>query len=184
MGIFRKTFVIESCVPPQEVWKKLLPVVRTDFLLCAKCGQRQAGHFCSRCGEPAPPPIPQTWVERTFSSGGFAFEGDLSPRDFNISRIISYRNACLPDIRGRFEPTATGTRIVVEMKMNPVGYIFLAGATTIPFLVLSVLALGSQGLPATAIVAFLAPCFFFAVCWIAFAAEASTARTALSRLWQ
>jgi hypothetical protein len=184
MGIFRQTFVIESRVPPHEAWKKLLPVVRTNFLLCAECGQRQTGHFCSTCGEPAPPPIPQNWVERNFSSGGFEFEGDLSPRDFNISRIISYRNSCIPEIRGRFEPSAAGTRIVVEMKMNPVGYFFLFAGTAITLMVFSALAVSGQGLPITGIAAFAMPCFLFAICAIAFGVEAGTARTALTRYWQ
>ena len=32
---------------------------------------------------------------RHFSSGGFEFEGDISPQAFNVSRIISYRNSCI-----------------------------------------------------------------------------------------
>ena len=128
--------------------------------------------------------MPQTWFQSNFSSGGFEFEGDLSPREFNISRIINYRNCCIPDIRGRFEPSPGGTRIVIEMNMNPVGYVFLVGGMGIPFLVLSVLASDSQGSPFTAIAALAVPCFIFAICWIAFAAEARTARAALSRLWQ
>ncbi len=123
-------------------------------------------------------------MQRTFSSGGFEFEGDLSPRDFHISRIISYRNACIPEIRGRFEPSPTGTRVVVEMKMNPVGYFFLVAGIAISLFVFSVLALSSQGLPISGIAAFAVPCLFFVVCWIAFSAEASTARTALSRFWR
>jgi hypothetical protein len=122
-------------------------------------------------------------VQRHFSSGGFEFEGDVSPQAFNISRIISYRNSCIPVIRGRFEPSAAGTRIVIEMKMNPLGYVFLVGGTTISFIVLSILAVNGQGVPVTAVAAFTAPCFIFTVCWVAFAVEAGTARAALSRFW-
>jgi hypothetical protein len=53
-------------------------------------------------------PYTQTWTQRLFSSGGFEFEGDVSPQGFDITRIISYRNSCIPVIRGRFEPSGTG----------------------------------------------------------------------------
>jgi hypothetical protein len=187
MGIFRQKFVIESFLPVQEAWRKLLPVVKTNLPICAECGQTLDGagavRFCSYCGQPTPPHLPQTWMQRHFSSGGFEFEGDVSPQAFNISRIISYRNSCIPIIRGRFEPSAIGTRIVIEMKMNSLGYVFLVGGITISFVVLSILAVNGQGLPVTGIAAFAAPCFIFLVCWIAFAAEAGTARAALSRFW-
>jgi hypothetical protein len=185
MGIFSQRFVIDSVLPVQDAWRNLLPVVKTDLPICAECGQTLAGavRFCSNCGQPAPPPLPQTWVQRHFYSGGFEFEGDVSPQAFNISRIISYRNSCIPVIRGRFEPSAARTRIVIEMKMHPLGYVFLVGGTTISFVVLSILAVNGQGVPVTAVAAFAAPCFIFTVCWVAFAVEAGTARAALSRFW-
>lgn len=183
--IFRHQFVIETLLPPQEAWKNLLPVVKTNQPLCAACAQPLIGaaHFCSRCGQPTPPPLPTTWAQRHFSSGGYQFEGTLSPQDFNITRIINYRNSCIPVIRGRFEPKPTGTRIVIEMTMHPFGYIFLIGGTALSFTVLSTLALGGQGLPATAILAFAGPLFIALICWVAFTAEANAARAALSRLW-
>lgn len=163
-------------------------MVKTNLPICAECGQTLAGagavRFCSNCGQPAPPHLPQTWVQRHFSSGGFEFEGDVSPQEFNVSRIISYRNSCIPVIRGRFEPSAAGTRIVIEMKMHPLGYVFLVGRITISFVVLSILAVNGQGFPVTAVAAFAAPCFIFTVCWVAFALEASTARAALRRFGQ
>jgi hypothetical protein len=185
MGIFRQRFVIDSVVPVEDAWRKLIPVIKTNLRVCVECGQTLPGGvlFCSRCGQPVPPPVPRTWVERHFSSGGFEFEGDVSLQEFNISRIISYRNACIPEIRGRFEGSATGTRIVIEMKMHPMGYLFLVGGMTIPFVALSLIAVSGQGLPMTAVAAFAAPCFIFTLCWVAFAAEASIARAALSRFW-
>lgn len=176
--------MIDSCLPIEEAWRKLLPLVKTNLRLCAECGQILAGHFCSRCGQPAPPPLQQSWAQRHFSSGGFEFEGDLSPRQFNISRIISYRNSCIPDIRGRFEPLAAGTRIVIEMKMNPLGYVFLIGGAAVSFIVPTILAVSGVGSAVTGLAAFVGPCFIFAVCWVAFAAEAGNARAALSRIWQ
>jgi len=186
MSIFSQKFVLGSSLPPQEAWKNLLPVVKTNLPVCAVCGQSLAGvtRFCSHCGQPVPPPIPRTWTQRFFSSSdGCQFEGEVSPQQFNITRIISYRNCCIPIIRGRFEPSPTGTRIVIEMSMHPLGYIFLIGGAGLSFFGLSILALNSQGLPATAIAPFAAPCFICLVCWVAFIAEANTARAALSQLW-
>jgi hypothetical protein len=181
--IFHQNFVIESSLPQQEAWKNLLPVVKTDLPGCAQCGQSLAGatRFCSHCGQPVPPPIPRSWAQRYFSSGGFQFEGDVSQQGFNITRIISYRNSCIPVIRGRFEPSPTGTRIVVEMNMHPLGYVFLVGGAGISFFVLSVVSV--DGNPAAAIGALAAPCFIALVCWVAFTTEANTARAALSQLW-
>jgi hypothetical protein len=185
MALFSQQFVLETPMPPQEAWKILLPVVKTDQPICSACGQPLIGaaHFCSRCGQPAPPPLPTTWGQRLFSTGGYQFEGTLSPQDFNITRIINYRNCCIPVIRGRFEPQPTGTKIVIEMTMHPLGYVFLIGGTALSFTVLSTLASGGQGLPATALFAFAAPCFIILICWIAFTAEANTARAALSQIW-
>jgi hypothetical protein len=186
MSIFRQKLVIESTLPMQEAWKRLLPVVKTDSPTCRECGHLLAVgavRFCSNCGLPAQLPLPQTWMQGLFSTGGFEFEGDVSPREFKISRIISYRNSCIPVIRGRFEPSVTGTRIVIDMKMHPLGWVFLVGFAFISFFVLSVVAGDSQGTPLTGILAFAAPCFIFIVCWVAFTAEANTARTALSQLW-
>ena len=183
MAIFYQRFVIESSLPVQEAWKRLLPAVRIDSPICAKCGQSEAGgvRFCSKCGQPVAPLLPQ--ARGLFTSGGFEFEGDVSPEGFNISRIISYRNSCIPVIRGRFEPSATGTSIVIEMRMHPAGFVFLVGGMGLSFLVLSVTSGSGQGSPVAAVAAFAAPCVIFAVCWIAFAAEANTARAALDRYW-
>ena len=184
MGIFRQTFVIDSALPAQEVWKKLLPVVKTNLPVCTECGNPVGGlHVCSLCGQPVPPPLPQTWTQRLFSSGGFEFEGDVSAQGFNITRIISYRNSCIPIVSGRFEPSATGTRIVIEMKMHPLGYVLLVGGAAISFVVFSALAGDGQASPVTAIAAFAVPCFFLVVCWLAFAGEARAARGALGRVW-
>lgn len=171
--IFRQKFTIDSPVPPQDAWKNLLPVMKMDRTRCAQCRQTLPGaaQFCSHCGYPA------------LRIAQPQFEGDLSPQQFNITRIINYRNSCIPVIRGRFEPSATGTRIVVEMSMHPLGWVLLVGFATVSFFVLSILAVSGQGLPATAILAFAGPTLIALVCWVAFIAEANAARAALSRLW-
>jgi hypothetical protein len=185
MAIFRQTFEIESSLPVQEAWRNLLPVVKTNLPICAECGQTlpEAGavRFGSKCGQPARP-LPQTWGQGLFACGGYEFEGDVSVQGFDVSRLINYRNSCVPVIQGRFEPSAIGTRIIIEMNMHPLGYVFLVGGAMISFVVVSVLA-SDQGSPLAAAAAFGVPCLIFTVCWIAFAAEARTAWAALSRLW-
>src|ERR1700733_10066580 len=120
MAIFRRSFVIESVLSVGDAWKRLLAVTKTDQPTCADCGHILAGkgvRICSSCGQPVRPqaslPIP---LLRAFSSKkGFEFEGGVSPHEFRISRIISYRNACIPIISGRFEPSGAGTRIAIDM---------------------------------------------------------------------
>lgn len=190
MGIFRRRFVIASPYPADEAWKQLLPVVRTNLPMCANCGQiLGAGgrtFSCSYCGQPVPPPLPpQGWVGRLFSTCGFDFEGDLSPQEFNISRIIWNRNPCLPVIRGRFEPSAAGTAIVIDMKMHPVGYLFLVFSMGFSFVVPALIVAAQS--PESAViylVPFALPCFFLMWGWLSFSVRASLARTALSRLWE
>jgi len=129
-----------------------------------------ATRFCSHCGLPVP------------ANAQPQFEGDVSQQQFNITRIINYRNSCIPVIRGRFEPTPAGTRVVIDMKMHALGWVLLVGFGTVSFFALSILALNSQR-PATTMLAFAGPIFIALVCWAAFTAEANTARAVLSRLW-
>jgi hypothetical protein len=193
MAIFRQRFVIETLFPVDEARKKLLAVVKTDLPKCAKCGDMLAAPgalFCSSCGQAvsrhAPPPQP--WLQRAFfSRRGFEFEGNIWPQGFRISRIINYRNSCIPIITGRFEPSSAGTRIVIEMKMHPLGWVFLVGGMGLSFLVPVVIVFSGDNGPSSnvlAIVPFAAPCFIWMVCWLAFAAEASVARTAIRRIWE
>lgn len=54
------------------------------------------------------------WFERRTEK----FEGTVSETDFQISRIIHYRNSFLPMITGRFIPLSQGVRIEVKMKLH------------------------------------------------------------------
>ncbi len=192
MEIFRQRFAIESPYPVDEARGKLLAVVRTDLPKCEKCGEMLAARgalFCSSCGQAVSrrAPLPKPWLLRAFSSRqGFEFEGSIRPEGFWISRIISYRNSCIPIVTGRFEPSGAGTRITIEMNMHPLGWVFLVGGMglsfTIPTAILS--ANQSSSSSVLAIVAFAAPCFIFMVCWLAFGAEASIARAAMRRIWE
>src|ERR1700722_6519969 len=131
VAIFRQSFAIESPFPIGDAWKRLLAVTQTDRPTCAGCGHiltLPGAHFCSNCGQPVSlrAGLPKPWLLRALSSRkGFEFEGPVSPQKFQISRIISYRNSCIPMISGRFEPAGAGTRIVIEMRMHPLGYVFL-----------------------------------------------------------
>jgi hypothetical protein len=179
-------------------WKKLLAVVKTNLPVCGSCGQvlaeNDATRFCWRCGEPAgwPAPSPGRWLARFFSSldsrgRGFQFEGDVSPQGFDITRIISYRNSCIPVIRGRFERSNAGMSIVIDMNMHPLGYIFLIGGMGLSFGIPSIAFIGrDQGRVSAllAIVPIAAPCFIFLVSWVAFTWEANVARTMLIRIWE
>jgi hypothetical protein len=189
MAIFRQRFVIEAPFPVDVAWKKLLAVVKTDPPTCAQCGQILAGagaRFCSNCGRQAPS---QPWQRpASFSQRGFEFEGYVSPQGFRISRIITYSTsrtaAFISIVTGRFEPSGAGTRIVIEMKMHPLGWLFLVAGTGLSFFVPAAYIAG--GYPSSvvlAIVALAAPCVIGMMCWFFFAAEAGTARAAIGRIW-
>jgi hypothetical protein len=45
------------------------------------------------------------------------FAGDVSSDGFKLGRIIGYRNAMLPVIEGAFEPSPSGSRILVTMRL-------------------------------------------------------------------
>jgi hypothetical protein len=189
MGIFCQRFVIASPHPLDEAWKQLLPLVQTNLPICSRCGHiLSAGggtRVCSNCGQPVPAsPPPQPWLGRLFSTSRFEFEGGLSPQGFRISQIVWNRNPCLPVIRGRFEPSAVGTAIAIEMRMHPVGYLFLVATMGLSFFVPAVLIAANTPEPAALVlVPFAAPCFFLMLCWLSFAVRANLARAALNRLW-
>ena len=54
------------------------------------------------------------------------FEGQLRGNEFEIKRIISYRNSFLPIIKGRLQTFGTGTRVTVNMRLHAAVIIFMA----------------------------------------------------------
>lgn len=60
------------------------------------------------------------WFERRTEQ----FEGTVSEADFQIHRIIRYRNSFLPMITGRFIALDQGVRIEVKMKLHVVVLLF------------------------------------------------------------
>jgi hypothetical protein len=188
MAIFSQRFQIESPFPVDDAWKRLLAATKTDQPTCANCGYMSIGksvRFCWSCGQPVSPQRWKPWLVRCFSLEGFQFEGSVSPQAFRISRIIYYRNSCIPVISGRFERSTAGTRIVIKMVMHPVGYLFLILGMGLSFLVPMMILAGGTA-PSSAFFAllpFAAPCAIGGICWLAFATEAGVARGALSRIW-
>lgn len=191
MAIFRQRFAIASPLPVDEARRKLLAVVKTRLPKCEKCGELLTGTgvlFCSSCGQAVnQDAVPrQSFLRRAFSRQGFEFEGSVWPQGFGISRIIYYRNACIPIVIGRFEANGGGTRIVIDMTMHPLGWLLLVGSMGLSFVVpLAILSGGqSSSNNVLAIVAVAGPCFICLVCRLAFAAEASTARGMMERIWE
>jgi hypothetical protein len=190
-GVFRQTFVIESAVPVEEAWKKQLPVVKSNPPICANCGHTiaETARFCANCGHPVSPFLsrsrPRTpfGFERLSGASEFEFEGDISPKGFCISRIIRYRNSCLPEVRGTFEPSNAGTKIVIEMKMHPIGYVVLVGGMAFLFVML-LLFVGAEEAPSVAAFApFAIPWLVYLGCWVGFTSEAQIAHRSLSQIW-
>ena len=68
------------------------------------------------------PPKPIRWQ---FSGNHLPYEGTLSETGFQISRIIHHRNSFLPVIRGRFEPSPSGTSVRITMRLHPYVIAFL-----------------------------------------------------------
>ena len=141
MAIFRQRFVIESPFPVDEARKKLLAVVKTDLPPCAKCGQmllpatRTEARTRPGC-EPARPSI------ATLACGAPSPPGNGSSSKAT-SRCEDFRSAASSPIairafrssQGDSNPPAPGTRIVIEMKMHPLGWVLLVGGMGLSFIV-------------------------------------------------
>lgn len=62
---------------------------------------------------------PKKLFRNPFNRNHAAFQGEVRPDGFKISRIIHYRNSFLPTVNGRFEPSSVGTRVAVTMTLHP-----------------------------------------------------------------
>lgn len=54
------------------------------------------------------------------------YEGQLHHNDFQINRIIHYRNSFLPQIKGQIRPKDLGTEVNIKMRLSVFVYIFLS----------------------------------------------------------
>ena len=54
------------------------------------------------------------------------FNGTIADNTFRLQRNIQYRNSFLPVIRGRVDPTETGSEIHLKMSIPPLVIVFMA----------------------------------------------------------
>lgn len=59
-------------------------------------------------------------------SGDQAFRGSLNGNEFEITRIIGYRNSFLPLVNGHIQASENGTRIALQIRLPPSTLIALA----------------------------------------------------------
>ena len=62
----------------------------------------------------------------SFSRHHSPYQGTISETQFEIHRVIHYRNSFLPAIRGEFEALPNGTAIHITMRLHPFVIGFLA----------------------------------------------------------
>lgn len=53
------------------------------------------------------------------------FEGRYSNGEFNIQRVINYKNSFRPQIKGKISAETIGTKITAELKMHEIVIIFM-----------------------------------------------------------
>jgi hypothetical protein len=123
------------------------------------------------------------WLEKRTEK----FEGTVSGDDFQISRIIRYRNSFLPIIQGHFSPFGAGVRVEVIMKLH--GIVLVFAFLWLSFVGFPVLEAILQALRTGRFEeAAWFPCamvvLFFLMVTIGFEIEASKARKLLNRIFE
>jgi hypothetical protein len=83
-------FVIETPLPAEKVMLKLLQVIQ-----------------------------PKKFWPNPFSDDRKQFEGTVSKDGFRAVRNIFYLNSFIPFIKGRFDSSDNGTRIIITMSIHP-----------------------------------------------------------------
>ena len=124
---------------------------------------------------------PHSPLIATFVRTNKLFAGDLSSDRFKIKRIVNYRDTMVPVIEGVFEPSPSGSRIRITMRLAHwvAGFFVLwCGGTTIMFLLSALGLLPSSN--ATSGLSWLFPlAFVYVVGAIGFNFEADKARRLL-----
>jgi hypothetical protein len=69
---------------------------------------------------------PRNYVRWPFQSRSKPFEGSITGEQFEISRVIGYRNSFLPRISGRIRQGPMGATIEATLALHPVVMIFMA----------------------------------------------------------
>lgn len=124
---------------------------------------------------------PVKWLR--WGPGERPFEGEVVDQAFHFARIITYRNSFRPQVVGRVEPTAQGSRLVGVMRLHgAVAAVMVAWLA----MVLAIAVATVLSPPAQAVEQRLIPVgmflFGWAMCAAAFTFEAGRARAALQRL--
>ncbi|WP_428740472.1 hypothetical protein [Tenacibaculum sp.] len=53
------------------------------------------------------------------------FEGNHTNRKFEIQRVIYHRNSFLPQIKGSYQSTVNGTKVIAELKLHGFVVVFM-----------------------------------------------------------
>jgi hypothetical protein len=67
---------------------------------------------------------PKRWLR--LRGGDCPFQGKVTESEFEISRIIRYRNSFLPQIRGTIAPDRAGSRVSISMRLHYFVLVFMA----------------------------------------------------------
>ncbi|HEX2076128.1 MAG TPA: hypothetical protein VHG08_00415 [Longimicrobium sp.] len=127
---------------------------------------------------------PRKWF-RWSGMPAHPFEGTVTANEVRIQRGIRYQNSFLPQIHGRIEPRAQGSRLVGTMSLHPAVAVFMMvwfGAALLIGLPAILLALGTGDLSEGVWIALAMPLFAWALCTGAFTVEARLARQQLEAL--
>lgn len=130
---------------------------------------------------------PTQWFSVWVDQRQELFEGFVSRDEFQINRIIQYRNSFLPILYGRFYPRETGLQIRIVMTLHPIVLIIAVniGLSAGLFILASLHQFVSTGnfddslKKSVAIIA-----FFYGVFSLAFGLEAVKASRLLTRLFE
>lgn len=127
---------------------------------------------------------PRKWV-RWFGVPVHPFEGTVTANEVRIQRGMGYQNSFLPQIRGRIEPRAEGSRLEGTMSLHPAVAVFLMvwfGIALLVGLPAILLALRMGDLSVGLWIALAMPLFAWALSAGAFTVEARLARQRLEAL--
>jgi hypothetical protein len=123
------------------------------------------------------------WFERRTEK----FEGTVSAEDFQIRRIIRYRNSFLPVITGRFCPLVKGLRIEVSMRLHLAVLIFsivwlsIVGAGAVAF---GLQFFRTGNVEVRMLTPFVMLLFFYLLVMIGFGIEANKAKQQLGGIFE
>ena len=72
--------------------------------------------------------VSKPFIPNLFSRERRYFLGNVDKKGFKVIRNISYLNSFLPEIKGAFEPSISGTNVKITMIGNPIIIVALVAA--------------------------------------------------------